>query len=175
MGRNTQNNTVVATAPVNESVVIKTTIKTINVIAANEGARYRVTFNDSFLAMVKNYDTDVYEEKEVDYINFNPSVLIAQCINHVDGLDIMYTKKKEKAIRNDDGNNFGAAELQVILKGAKLELTRTKFEAGSEYTTKDGSVETHENAGYNTDITKITVSDRIQAKLDEMAFAIFDL
>jgi len=57
----------------------------------------------------------------------------------------------------------------------KLVIERAKFEIGDEYTDKDGTIHVHENAGYNTNIVKIKVSDRVQAKLEEMMDKVFDL
>ena len=54
-------------------------------------------------------------------------------------------------------------------------MERTKFEAGSEYADADGVVQTHEHAGYNTSITDVVVTERIQAKLDALIDKMFDL
>lgn len=156
--------------------VINCSVKSIQVYSnGDSGIRYRVTLDTVFDAIKKDLASGEYVEAQVSHIDFVPSVLIAQCINNVEGLDLMYTKKKETGLRNDNGAGFGAAELQVILRGAKLDIQRTKFEAGSEYTDKNGDVQTHENAGYNTDIVKIKVSDRIQGKLDDMIDSMFDM
>lgn len=150
-------------------------IKSVQVYGTGDSAiRYRVTLDVAIPAIKKDSD-DNYVEADVDYIDFVPKVLIAQCINNIDGLDLMYTKKKESGLRNDNGAGFGAAELQVVLRGAKLDIQRTKFEVGSEYTDNAGETKTHENAGYNTDIIKIKVSERVQAKLDDMLDKVFDL
>jgi hypothetical protein len=169
---NKANSTVEANAP----VIVKTGIKSVQVYGTGDmGLRYRVTLDVAIPAIKKDQLTGDYSETDVDYIDFVPSVLIAQCINHIQGLDLMYTKKKETGLKNDNGSGFGAAELQVVLRGAKLEIERTKFEAGSEYTNKANEVLTHENAGYNTNIVKINVSDRVQNKLDDMMDKVFDL
>lgn len=155
--------------------IIDCAIKSVQVYGTGDSAvRYRVTFDTTFSAIKKNTNDD-YELAQVDYIDFVPRVLVAQCINNIDGLDLMYTKKKETALRNDNSAGFGAAELQVVLRGAKLSIERTKFEIGSEYTDGNGDVQTHENAGYNTNIIKIKVSERVQTKLDEMIDKVFDL
>ena len=54
-------------------------------------------------------------------------------------------------------------------------LERNKFEAGSEYADADGVAQTHEHSGYNTAITDIVVTERIQAKLDTLIDKMFDL
>lgn len=146
---------------------IEAKVQNIRVYSNGDSIRYRVTFDQSFDAIVRNADND-YVESTTDYIDFVPRVLIAQCLSIVEGLDIIYTKKKEQGLRNDANGGFGAAELQVILRNAKVTMERTKFDAGSEYTDSDGFVQTHEYAGYNTVIKDIVVSERIQAKLDQM-------
>jgi len=154
--------------------VINCSVKSVQVYGTGDSAvRYRVTL-DTMIDAIKK-EGDDYIASQVDYVDFVPRVLIAQCINNIEGLDIMYTKKKESGLRNDNNSGFGAAELQVVLRGAKLEIERTKFEAGSEYTTAAGEVQTHENEGYNTNITKIKVSEKVQAKLDEMFDSVFDI
>jgi len=165
-------NTVVAAAP----VTIKCGIKSIQVYSNNNSdVRYRVTLDVAIDAIKRDQLTDEYVDGQVDYIDFVPSVLVAQCINHIEGLDLMYTKKKEVGIRNDNQSGFGAAELQVVLRGAKLDIERTKFAIGDEYTTKTGEVLTHDNAGYNTNIVGIKVSDRVQNKLDDMMDSVFSI
>lgn len=155
---------------------ITTGIKSIQVYASNDnGVRYRVTLDTAIDGIKKDTVTEEYVPTMIDYIDFVPSVLIAQCINNIEGLDLMYTKKKETGLKNDSSAGFGAAELQVVLRGAKLDIERTKFEAGSEYTTKSGEVLAHENSGYNTNIVKIKVSDRVQNKLDDMMDKVFDI
>lgn len=153
---------------------INTKVQNIRVYNNYDSIRYHVTFDQEFTAIVRNADGD-YVENEVDYIDFIPRVLIAQCLSCVEGLDILYTKKKEQGLRNDATGGFGAAELQVVLRDAEITMERTKFEAGSEYDDADGIVQTHEHAGYQTAITNIIVSDIIQAKLDALADSILGL
>lgn len=165
------------TKQVNETAVqiITCAIKSIQVYGTvDSDVRYRATL-DTEIDAIKRDENGDYIQAKVNYIDFVPRVLIAQCINLIPGLDIMYTKKKESGLRNDNGNGFGAAELQVVLRGAKLKIERTKFEAGSEYTTTAGETETHENAGYKTNIDEITVTDKVQAKLDDIFDSVFDI
>lgn len=158
-----------------KAIVITCGIKNIRVFENGDSSiRYRVTLDTVIDAMKKNYETDEYEVAQVDYIDFVPHVLIAQCISHIGGLDMMYNKKKEQAIKSGSKSGFGCAELQVVLNKAKLEIERTRFEAGDEYTDKAGETNTHENAGYNTNIIGIKISDRVQDKLDEMLDSVFE-
>ena len=154
--------------------IINAKVQNIRVYSNGDNIRYRVTFDQSFAAIVRNADGE-YVEAEVDYIDFIPRVIIAQCLSIVEGLDLLYTKKKEQGLRNDAQGGFGAAELQVILRGAKVTMEREKFEAGSEYTDADGVIQTHEHAGYNTSITDVVVTERIQAKLDMLIDKMFEL
>lgn len=148
---------------------INAKVQNIRVYSNGDSIRYRVQFDQPFDAIARNADNE-YVETQVDYIDFVPRVLIAQCLSIIEGLDLMYTKKKEQGLRNDGQGGFGATELQVVLRGAKVTMERTKFEAGSEYADADGVVQTHEYAGYNTSITDVVVTPRVQAKLD----ALFD-
>lgn len=152
---------------------INTKVVGIRVYSNGDSIRYRVQFEDAFTAIVKQGEE--YVEAEVDYIDFIPRVLIAQCLSIVEGLDLLYTKKKEQGLRNDNETGFGAAELQVILRKATIILERTKFLAGEEYTDSDDETQTHEHDGYNTVITEITVTDKIQQKLDALIDKMFDI
>lgn len=154
---------------------ISAKVKSVKVNSDADNIRYVVQFDTMFDAIIRNRETDEYEESQVDYISFVPSVLIAQSLELVEGLDLMYTKKKETALRADQANGFGATELHVVLRNSKIELARTKFEVGDEYTDRNGEVHTHEYAGYNTDITKIVVTEKIQSKLDDLLDSIFEL
>lgn len=153
---------------------IEAKVLNIRVYSNGDSIRYRVTFDQQFSAIVRNADGD-YVESQVDYIDFIPRVLIAQCLSIIEGLDLMYTKKKEQGLRNDGQGGFGAAELQVVLRNAKITLERTKFTAGEEYADADGVAQTHEHDGYNTKVTDIKVTERIQAKLDALIDKMFDL
>lgn len=153
---------------------INAKVQNIRVYSNGDSIRYRVQFDQSFDAIVCNADNK-YVETQVDYIDFVPRVLIAQCLNIIEGLDLMYTKKKEQGLRNDSQGGFGATELQVVLRGAKITMERTRFEVGSEYTNVDGVVKTHEHVGYNTSITDVVVTERIQTKLDSIIDKMFDL
>lgn len=153
---------------------INAKIQNIRVYSNGDSIRYRVTFDQSFDAITRNANGE-YVETQVDYIDFVPRVLIAQCLSIIEGLDLMYTKKKEQGLRNDANGGFGAAELQVVLRGAIVAMDRNKFETGSEYADADGVTKTHEHAGYNTTLINVVVTERIQAKLDALIDKMFDL
>lgn len=153
---------------------INAKVVSIRVYSNGDSIRYRVIFDQSFTGMVKN-DDDNYTEEEVNYIDFIPSVLIAQCLDIIEGLSLLYNKKKEQGLRENGQSGFGAAELQVVLKGAKTALERNKFEVGDEYQDADGNVHQHEHAGYSTSIVDIQVSDRIQQRLDSMIDKMFEI
>lgn len=151
----------------NEVSVINVVVKAVRVYSTGDNVRYRVQFNSPFQGYAKDMNGD-YNLTEIDYIDFVPSVLIAQCLNIVEGLDILYTKKKEAGLRSNGITGFGAAELQAVLRNAKMQLERRRFSTGEEYVTSDGEVRTHEHDGYSTSIIDIRVTERVQTKLDDM-------
>lgn len=134
----------------------------------NEDAkiRYRVEFDTTFTGITK-VDGE-YVEAEINYIDFVPRFLIANCLQQVNGLEYMYNKKKERGARAGRGNDFGAAELGVILRDALFHMTREKQLAGSEYADSDGVVCVREHDRYETVIDSIEVTDKIQDKLDKL-------
>lgn len=105
----------------NEVSVINVVVKAVRVYSTGDNVRYRVQFNSPFQGYAKDMNGD-YNLTEIDYIDFVPSVLIAQCLNIVEGLDILYTKKKEAGLRSNGVTGFGAAELQAVLRNAKCNL-----------------------------------------------------
>lgn len=147
--------------------------KAIRVYQSADSVRYRMDI-ETMVDAIAVRDGE-YIETQVSYLDFAPSVLIAQVINCVPGVDVLYTKKKESAIRNGNQNGFGAAELQVVLRDATITVDRTKFEAGTEYEMSDGTTGIHEHAGYSTSITEIKVSDKVQEKLNEIADKLLSL
>lgn len=152
---------------------IEARVKKISVYSNGENIRYRVTFDQSFDAIVKNADGK-YVEAQANYVDFIPIVLISQILDSVEGLDILYVKKKEEALRS--GASFGfSAELNLVLRNAKMVLERKKFEAGDEYEDADGEQQVHEFAGYRTTVSDIKITDVIQAKLDAMLDKMFDI
>lgn len=153
---------------------INTKVSSVRVYATGDSIRYRVVFFDTFPGIIKN-ENDDYVESEVNYVDFIPSVIIAQAIELIPGLSLLYNKKKEQAIRTGESNGFGAAELLVILADAKITFEREKFDVGDEYTDANDVVYQHEHAGYRTTIKEIVVRDRIQQKLDAMIDKMFDI
>lgn len=147
---------------------INVTVTNVRAYSNNDSIRYRVSFKEQIDAIVKNDNGD-YVSGTVDYIDFVPSVLIAQSINYVDGLAYIYGKRKEQGLRNGDSAGFTAADLTLIVAGATFKLERTKFAAGEEYTNADGEiVGTHDHDGYNTNIVGITLSEKAQARIDKV-------
>ena len=147
---------------------VNVTVTNVRAYSNNDAIRYRVSFKEQIDAIVKN-DNGEYVPGTVDYIDFVPSVLIAQSINYVDGLAYIYGKRKEQGLRNGDSAGFTAADLTLIVAGATFELERTKFTAGEEYADADGNtVGTHEHDGYNTNIVGITLSGKAQARIDKV-------
>lgn len=152
-----------------------TTMGTINVTVANvrayandDSIRYRVSFKEKIDAIVKNADGE-YVDGQVDYIDFVPSVLIAQCINQIEGLGFIYGSNKEQGLRNGNDAGFTAAHLTLIVAGATFELQRERFEEGEEYADMNGAViGTHGHAGYSTDIVGITLTEKSQARIDKV-------
>lgn len=151
----------------NEVSVINVVVKAVRVYSTGDNVRYRVQFDSPFQGYAKDMNGD-YNLTEINYIDFVPSVLIAQCLNIVEGLDILYTKKKEAGLRSNGVTGFGAAELQAVLRNAKMQLEREHFSTGEEYVTADGEVRAHEHNGYSTSIVDIHVAERVQTKLDDM-------
>lgn len=154
---------------------------TITVVAKNvrvysncDGVRYCISFDQSFEAIARNADDD-YVESEVDYITFAPKVLIAQCCGIIEGLELLHSKKKEKALYAGTTGGLGSAELNLILRNAKMTLERQRFEAGEEYVDADNVIRTHEHAGYRTTIIDIKVTDKVQEKLDAMMDSVFSI
>lgn len=147
---------------------VKVTVTNVRAYSNNDAIRYRVSFKEQIDAIVKNDNGD-YVPGTVDYIDFVSSVLIAQSINHVDGLAYIYGKRKEQSLRNGDSAGFTAADLTLIVAGATFELERTKFAAGEEYANADGEiVGTHDHDGYNTNIVGVTLSEKAQARIDKV-------
>lgn len=147
---------------------IKVTVSNVRAYANNDTIRYRVSFKEKIDAIVKN-DAGDYVEGQVDYIDFVPSVLIAQCINHIEGLAFIYGSNKEQGLRNGNDAGFTAAHLTLVIAGATFVLERDKFAEGDEYADANGVlIGTHDHAGYGTDIVGITLTEKAQARIDKV-------
>lgn len=162
-------------AQVSNVVVYDVKVKSIRVYQADDTVRYRVQLDKAIIGIQCDVMTNQYIETDVDYIDFVPRVLIAQCLEKIPGLDVVYTKKKEEGLRNGNASGFGAAELQVVLRDAVMKLQRTKFVAGEEYTTANAEVKTHDHDGYNTAIADVVLSPRMQSVLDKVVENMFNL
>lgn len=150
-------------------------VKAIRVYQTDDTIRYRVQLDSIITGIQYDIVTGSYNEADVDYIDFVPRVLIAQCLEQIPGLDVVYTKKKEEGLRNGNTSGFGAAELQAVLRGASIKLQRTKFIAGDEYITNDGEMKTHEHAGYNTAINEIVLTPVMQKVIDKVIDNMFNV
>lgn len=159
----------------NESVVIELSVKSIRVYSSNDDIRYRVQLSKPIEGFKYDAAADDFVKTEVDYIDFVPRVLIAQCLEQIAGLDVVYTKKKEDALRGGGGSGFGAAELQSVLRDAKVTLVRTMHVVGQEYTTASGEVRTYEHDGYDTSIKNIELAPKMQTMLDKVIENMFTL
>lgn len=147
---------------------VKVTVTNVRAYANNDAIRYRVSFKEKIDAIVKN-DAGEYVDSQVDYIDFVPSVLIAQCIQHIEGLAFIYGNSKEQGLRNGNDAGFTAAHLTLIVAGATFELERDKFAEGDEYADTNGDIiGTHGHAGYNTDIVSITLTEKAQSRVDKV-------
>ena len=144
-------------------------IVSIRMYDGEDGIMYRVTFDKSFDAIVKQ--NGEFINGVVNYVDFKPAVLIAQVINNVDDLGIIYSHQKEKCIVTG-GEPFTAAILGAYINGADITIERSKFAVGEEYTDRDGATIVHEYDGYNTEIVSIKVTDKGQARIDKKIDAI---
>jgi hypothetical protein len=152
-----------------EHLQLNLTFKTIRVYHdANDNILYRVTFNEEFPAYIK-ISSGEYVKAEVNYIDFRPRVLIAQLLEHVDNLHIIYTKKQETAIRSNHTSGFGAAEIGAVLTKAGITIHRMEFAKGEEYTDSDGEIAVHEYNGYSTSIVAVDVCDNVKNILQQAA------
>lgn len=148
---------------------INAKVVNVRMVETEDGIVYRVTFDTKFDGIIKR--DGEYVEDVVDYINFIPRVLIAQIIDKVGDLGVIYSHIKETAIVNG-GEPFTAAVLSAYIAGSAVTLEREKFAAGSEYTNNKGETLTHEHDGYSTDIVEVKLSDKGQARVDKKVDAI---
>lgn len=147
---------------------VNVTVTNVRVYSNGDTIRYRVSFKEQIDAIVKN-DDGSYAEGKVDYVDFIPKVLIAQCINCIDGLAYIYGKRKEQGLRNGNGEGFTAADLTLIVAGATFELERDKFEEGDEYADANGViVGTHDHSGYSTSIIAVELTEKAQSRIDKV-------
>ena len=146
---------------------IEAKILNVSVNAFDGEIRYHVSFDKTFEAIVKN-DDDNYVEDNADYIDFIPRVLVAQALELVPNLSIMYNMMKESSLRNGEKNTFGATQLAIILRNAQVTLEREKHEAGEEYTNNDGDTATLEHDCYFTTIKEIKVTENATKILERV-------
>ena len=136
--------------------------------------RFRVALDEAIPGIV--IVGGQYVDGQVMHVDFVPQYFIAMALEHVDGLSYKYEKQNERAVIDPVNNTrFGAAELNLFLRDAEIQISRARFDAGDEYVDIDGIVHTHEYAGYNTEILGIVVTDRIQKKLDAMIDKVFGI
>lgn len=150
-------------------------IKRVKLYTTEEGVvRYRVTIDEVIpgIVVVNNQ----YVDGQVMHVDFVPRYFMAICLEQVEGLAYRYEKQNERATFDPENNSkFGAAELDIFLRDAEIEIRRTEFNVGDEYVDKDGVIHTRKHHGYNTEILDIKVTDKIQKKLDAMLEKAFSI
>lgn len=146
---------------------IEAKIANVSVNAYEGEIKYHVSFDKTFEAIVKD-DNDNYVEGNADYIDFIPRVLVAQALELVPNLSIMYNMMKESSLRNGEKNTFGATQLSIILRDAQVTLEREKHNAGEEYTDANGDTATLEHDCYFTVIKDIKVTENATKILDRV-------
>lgn len=141
-------------------------LKSFRVYQTEDSVRYRIGIDKAIKAIVR--DGDAYVEKDVDYIDFAPTALIAQLIQHTPEIGVLYNHYKEQGLRSGSGTTLGVAQLQLILQDATMSVERTKFAVGEEYTTRDGEKLTHDHEGYRTDIAGLKLTTKGEMRLEKM-------
>lgn len=148
-------------------MVIITTLKRVSVYEKNNGIRYRFIFADSFPAyrMTENEELVL---STADYVDFHPSVAIAQFVNCIPELAMIHTDAAEKAIRRGVRGGLSAAQIEMICKGAIVELERTQFAANDPYVDADGNDAVHEHDGFSTNINSIKLTDKMLRLVEDI-------
>ncbi len=151
---------------IGESTDITVTVKYLKFYP--EYNNYRININeriDGFRRVEGEY-----VESKVSYLNFKSEKLQEQCLKNIAELRFIYKKKQEQAIMEgrDININFDSNQLGLFLHGAKLEIERTKFISGDEYTTADGEIHIYEYSGYTTNIKSITITKKTRELLDRV-------
>lgn len=148
-------------------VMLVAKLDRINVYENMDGIRYRFVFNKTFAAYRRNDDgTNVLAE--ANYIDFMPSVAIAQLINCMPELADIHVDAREKALRNGVSGGLSAAQLQILCRGAEFTIQRSQFAAGDPYTTFDGQAAVHEHDGISSNIVSVKLNERQAKMLEEM-------
>lgn len=146
---------------------IITTLKRVSVYEKNDGIRYRFIFADSFPAyrVTDNGETVL---DTADYVDFQPSVAIAQLVNCVPQLADIHTDASEKAIRRGVRGGLTAAQLQIICTNAVIELERTQFAANDPYKDANGNDAVHQHNGFSTNIKSVKLTPKMMNLIEEI-------
>lgn len=146
---------------------IITTLKRVSVYEKNDGIRYRFIFSNEFPAYRVN-DNGEITLATADYVDFAPSVAIAQLVNCIPQLAAIHTDAAEKAIRRGVRGGLTAAQLQLICTDAVIELERTQFAANDPYKDADGNDAVHEHAGFSTNIKSVKLTNKMLNLIEEI-------
>lgn len=146
---------------------IITNLTRLSVYEKNDGIRYRFFFSDSFPAY-RVSDTGEIVLATADYVDFPPSVAIAQLVNCIPELAAIHTDASEKAIRRGVRGGLSAAQLQLICTDATFEIERTQFAANDPYTDSDGNDAVHEHAGFSTNIKSVKLTNKMSNLIEEI-------
>lgn len=137
---------------------ITTQIVNINVNNFNDRVSYSVKFADAFDGFRQNQDGE-YVETTIDTIVFTRAQLIRLIIDALPKVGSIYAYYKEQAVLSGQPNKFGVVHIMSILENADIDLVRTKFEESDEYVDIDGSLNTHQYAGYTTAFANVKLAD----------------
>ena len=144
-------------------------LKSVRVLTTENGsAKYRFMTDQKFPGIVKkdNDGVSTFVEEDVEYFDLYPSEAVLKIGNCVDEFNIIYTARKENALRDGIANGgISAAQLTVLFRKCIFTIERVKLEAGEEYEV-NGEIRTHDYDGYNTNIVDIKLTDAAEDEID---------
>lgn len=151
-----------------ETINVK--LEQVRVYETTNGIRYRLVFDNEFPAYaVKD---GVIVKTNVNYIDFNPNMLIAQLSNVNEQFATIHVFLKENAIRSGKDGGLSAGHIQVICSKQEFVIERNEFAAGETYTDRNGNEAVHEFDGINTNIKDVKLDVTKKQLLENMVMKV---
>lgn len=154
---------------------ISAKIERVRLFAENEEhdieRNVMITFDKKFDGREKVGDT--YVDTQINQIGYSVKQFVYNVCQCNDDLSIYIDHLRNKSVEEKEVSPI-LSKVALFLKGATVEIDRTRHQAGEEYTNEDGVPTVYEYDGYNKRFLSLTLSDNMQERLDNVIDRIYN-
>lgn len=154
--------TVNEVAPVNYSL----TISSVSVSSTDDNVLVTLRFTETFPGITVD-GLGISTQVDINYLSMTRSRFIAMIGNADQRMSLFLSHLK-------DNDKFNGTSLFILLKDATLNISRSFFREGDEYTDTTGKTLVHAHDGFNTEFVSLELTSNVDAKISAFAAKFMD-